>query len=232
VRPEFMTWLSSAALCSVLAACGDDSTAQPSGAGGSGSAGAPSSSDSGSSSTGDPAAPPASPKALVKLKTGDRFAADLARALELDRAEVCRELDRYDCIGVHGVVMGNADPYLSALYEPLDQTTATSPLAYERVALSGCMVRVDRDRSSSAPAIFAGLPSSGGAISGSVDDVLRPIVASLFERMLSRAASDQEIAATVALYDGVAKVDPVAPSRSWAVAACLAVATSVENVFY
>ena len=179
-----------------------------------------------------PGAPPASPKALVKLKTGDRFRTDVGLALDLDPASVCTELGAFDCSFIHQVVMGRSDPYLSALYEPLEATSATSPLAYERVAVSGCIQRADADLAGSNPVVFVGLPIADGAITDASSPALAEAIRTLYRRGLNREATDAEVAAAIAIYPAVAEADAQAPARSWAIAACVAVLTSVENIFF
>jgi hypothetical protein len=203
--------------------CDDDETTDgtPGGPGGTGGAGGA-----------DPGPPPTSPKALVKLKTALRYRADVARSLDIPEAEVCNELGRLDCTTLHQVVMGDADPYLSALYEPLPATSATSPLAYERVANSACIRRVDADLAGAEPFIFKGLEVSGGAFLDPASPALAESIRELYRRALSREATDREVATLTGSYAAVAAADPETPARSWALASCVAVMTSLENVFY
>ncbi len=179
-----------------------------------------------------PGAPPASPKALVKLKTGDRYRTDVGLALELDPAAVCNELGAFDCSFIHQVVMGRSDPYLSALYEPLEATSATSPLAYERVAVSGCVQRADADLTGPTQVVFVDLPIADGAFTDASSPALAESVRTLYRRGLSREATDSEIAAALAIYPSIEAADAETPARSWAIATCVAVLTSVENVFF
>ncbi len=180
----------------------------------------------------DPGAPPTSPKALVKLKTALRFRGDVARSLDLQENAVCNELGRFDCASLHAVVMGDADPYLSALYQPLDVTSATSPLAYERVATSGCVARVDLDLGGSSPLIFKDLGVTGGALADPSSPAVAEAVRTLYRRALSREATEHEVATLTGAYPAVAALDPQTPARSWALVSCVSVMTSLENVFY
>ncbi len=181
---------------------------------------------------GVPDAPPASPKALVKLKNAQRFRADLALTLDLPDEDVCKELGRYDCAGLHQVVMGSADPYLNQLYEPLPATSATSPLAYERVAMAACVARVGLDFGGPDGLIFRNLPLSGGALADPADPAVSEAIRTLYRRGLTREATEGEVTALVGLYPAVATAEPGQPASAWAVASCVAVLTSLENVFY
>jgi hypothetical protein len=207
-----------AALLFGAAACGDDHETDA---------------DGGSTGSGAPEPPPASPKALVKLKSAPRFRFDLARSLDVEPGEVCTELGLYDCMIAHQVVMGSADPYVSQLYEPLPTTSATSPLAYERFATSACVKRVDADLGSPSAVIFASLPLAGGGLADMAAPEVGAALRTLYRRGLSRDATDAEVAGLIGMYDAIAAADTSGePARSWAIASCVAVLTSLENVFY
>ncbi len=222
MRPDLFRTLLSLSLLLHAAACDDGETTDgkttSTGAGGGGGA--------------DPAAPPASPKALVKLKTALRYRGDVARSLAIPEASVCAELGLLDCAVLHQVVMGEADPYLSALYEPVSATSATSPLAYERVAVSACAQRVDADLAGDAPVLFKGLDVQSGALVDPSSLAVAESIRELYRRALSREATDHEVATLTASYASIAAADEATPARSWALASCVAVMTSLENVFY
>lgn len=228
MHPELRIFLSATAFL-VASGCGgcDESTTDPSGGGTAGSG-----TGAGAEGGSPPTAPPASPKALVKLKTGDRFRNDVARALSLEPNEVCNELGAYECSMIHQVVMGRAEPYVTALYEPIESTSATSPLAYERLAVSACVRRVDADITVPDGVLFSGLPIANGALTDPTAPEVESTVQNLYRRALSRDATPQEVAKNVAAYGAILEVDGQTAARSWALATCVAVLTSVENVFY
>ena len=226
MRLDLISLLAALTLLAAGSACDDDETTDGK------TTGAGAGSGTGGGGGEAPALPATSPKALVKLKTALRFRADVSRSLQIPELEVCRELGFLDCAGLHQVVMGEADPYLSALYEPVPATSATSPLAYERVAVSACAQRVDADLSSAAPLLFKGLDVSGGAVADPNGPAMAESIRELYRRTLSREASDHEVATLTGAYASIAAADPTTPARSWALASCVAVTTSLENVFY
>jgi hypothetical protein len=221
------------ALAWALAACDEDAdataSAVTSGPGpGSGGGGA-----GGMGGTPDPG-PPASPKALVRFKGAERLRNELASALGLEPTAVCRELGKYDCFAVHAIVLGDPDAFGSGIYEPLATTTATSPLAAERVALSGCVGRVDADLGGPGPAlVYQGLPIVGGKLADTNAPEIDGAVDRLYRRALGRRAKDHELAQHRALYADVeASGKSATPARDWAVGSCFATLTSLEFMFY
>ncbi len=168
----------------------------------------------------------ASRNPVVKFKGGAAFAEDLARALRLDREEVCLELGQYDCTGeVHRVTLGGVDPYEGGVYEPLPRATITAPIALDRVALSACSLRADRDFDD--PAAAAVFIASGGG----QDSVEARTIAvdRLYQGLLLRIPTADERDAVVGLYDALSGDDR---GRRWAKLSCFAIATTTEAAFY
>lgn len=183
-----------------------------------------------------PTVPPAqSAKARVRLKRAERLANDFSEALGLSRGELCRELGSYDCVDVvHTLPLGGVEPYDIGIYEPIKEPGVTTPIAMERVALHGCIRRVDRDLSAGASAvIFRGLTVSAD---GRLADVDAPPVAAaldtLYKRALLRPPTADEVKALVELYRSRAPADATAAARNWMVASCFAVLTTAESLFY
>jgi len=171
-------------------------------------------------------ASPASVKARIKFKGNDRLRNEFARALALEPAEVCTELGQYSCTHlVHQVALGGAEPYGLGLHEALPFTTVTTPIAVDRLALFACRERVDRD-----------LAGAGGAvIYDGIDagaDARRGAIVTLYRRALTRDPTEDEIGHLEQLYTDVAAADPAAADRSWAIASCFAVTTTMEQLFY
>ena len=195
---------------------------------------------SGCSSSGD--SPPSSgvgvddpiesSKARVKFKEQGRFVRDLAASLELPRDQVCKELGLYDCYEVaHRIVLGGVEPYRRGIRDPLPVAPVTAPIAVDRVALSACATRVDRDFDGPSEAVMFGEL----ATSGPTEAQLRQAARTIYERLLRRPATEQETEALVAFYseaqDALDGTDEE-PAREWAIASCFAVATSMEGLFY
>jgi len=178
--------------------------------------------------------PPTSPKPNVKFKTGAKLGGELARALGLPKGELCKELGSFDCLDIHHIALGGTDPLGAGLYEPLDATTASTPIAVERVTLAACQKRVDLDLAAPAEAIiFRDLPIEGGRISDLESEAVATAIDVLYQRALSRRAKPHEIEALRALYgemDAANKSDALA--RDWAALSCMAVLTTMESLFY
>ncbi len=168
-----------------------------------------------------------STKGRVRFKGARRFARDLARALELDPGRVCLELGQYDCVGaVHTIALGGVEPYVLGVFAPTPETTATAPLAVERVVLSACGSRVDEDLAASEPLLFEG-------ISSEPSEALRAAaVERLYRRALLRDPSSAERSALVGLFDEIAADGLPDAARDWAVLSCFTVLTGLEALFY
>lgn len=192
------------------------------------------SSSGGTGGTGGPSGSDAveSAKARVKFKEQGRFVRDLAAALELPRNEVCKELGLYDCYEVaHRITLGGVEPYRRGIRDPLPVAPVTAPIAVDRVALSACSTRVDRDFDSPADASMFGELAELGA----TEETLERSARTIYDRVLRRDATSDEVDSLVAFYDEA--VDAVEgtddePAREWAIASCFAVATTLEGLFY
>ena len=176
-----------------------------------------------------------SPKARVRMKNGQRLQKELARVLAGPENAICQELGQYDCFGIHSVVLGNADAFGSGLYEPLPSSTSTTPMAIERVVLSGCSQRVAYDLANPGAAeIFGGLAMNGDGTLASVDDPsVGDLIDTLYRRGLSRRATDSEIGHLKQLYLDVENSGQSAtPAQDWATLSCFSVLTTMEFLFY
>ncbi len=222
---RFVTMGALALALSVAATgCEDEETTQPSGGGGQGgegTGGAP------------PELPPTSDKAALKLKAGIRFRNDVAQALGLGD-DFCLELGRYDCAPIHYIVMGGADAFLSGQYEPLPETTATSPLAFDRVAVAGCLERVAMDfEDPSAATIFIELPiDAQGRLTDPESEAVQASITRLYRKGLARNPSEVETQALIDFAGEVEQTGSEEPAKEWATLSCYAVLTSMENIFY
>ena len=176
----------------------------------------------------------ASAKGRVRFKGAERLRNDLAQALELDPAEVCQELGQYDCVDfVHTVALGGVEPYELGVVEPLDETTATTPLAVERVALAACVRRVDRDLSGDVDAVlFGGLPLDGDRLRSVDDPAVAEAIARLYRRALLREPTEAEQQHLRRSYTELEGDNEPRPARDWAVLTCFSVLTSLEGLFY
>ncbi len=152
---------------------------------------------------------------------------DLSRALELPADELCTELGRFRCIGeVHLAGLGGHDPFNQGLYEPLAEPLVTTSLALERVALSACGTRVERDRSD--PVVFTSLALDEPAPAAD-SEAFTQTVQTLYRRLLGRDPLDDERRALAELL--VDDEGERLSSAEFAHLACFVVATTTEFSF-
>lgn len=156
---------------------------------------------------------------------------DLERALALTSEQLCLEVGVAPCVEqVHLVALGGHDPLGLGLYEPLDAPLATTPIALDRVALSGCVARADLDLAAGEAAlVFRGLDLAGSAPAAD-DPAIATMTTELYRRLLGRDPVEAEIAtiAELARDDQGAAIS----GRDFAVLACFAVATTTEFLFF
>lgn len=166
----------------------------------------------------------------VQFKGGQRYATDLSEGLGLARLELCQELGRYDCVDqVHDITLGGVEPYKLRINKPLPVAPVTAPIAVDRVALSACDQRAERDFAAPEEAVIFGEVASGAP-----DEAKYAAVsARLYERLLQREAEPAEVAALAGFVREVEEeVGAEAAPREWATMSCFVVATSMEALFY
>jgi hypothetical protein len=165
-------------------------------------------------------------------KRGAALAADLGNALALSETELCTEVSDIPCTEVHRAPLGRADPFGTGLLEPVQSPLATTALATDRLALSACSARVDKD-SAGSPAVFQGVPLGDQPLAA--DAVARRTTAEqlatlLYTRMLARRPTSPEVDVLAEL--AVGNDGAPVSARSFAKLACFAVATTSEFVLY
>lgn len=175
----------------------------------------------------EPAALAASTRNHLVWKRYHAFAQDLSRALELPTEELCTELGEFDCINdVHLAGLGGHEPLHQGLLEPLAEPLATTPLVTERVVLSACTARVERDRTD--PVVFTALELDQPAPAED-SEAFTDTVQDLYRRLLGRDPIDAEYALL-----GQLLVDdegePVTFGE-FAQLACFSIATTTEFSF-
>lgn len=170
----------------------------------------------------------------LRFKGPERLTLDFATALSLPVDSVCKELGQYPCATVHGVTLGGVEPYNSGLYEPLPATGVTSPIALDRVALAACARRVGLDVGApSSAVIFTGVTlDAQGRLASRDGAPVRNAITSLYQRALLREPTDAEVSALIQLSVAVESTGTSTPGRDWMTAACFAVLSSAESVFF
>jgi hypothetical protein len=165
-------------------------------------------------------------------KRGAALAADLGNALALSEMELCTEVSEIPCTEVHRAPLGRADPFGTGLFEPVTNPLATTALATERLALSACSARVDKD-SAGSPAVFQGWALGDQALTGDPSArraLVEQLATLLYKRMLSRLPTSAEVDVLAEL--AVGNDGAPVTARSFAKLACFAIATTSEFVLY
>ncbi len=168
-----------------------------------------------------------STKSAVAWKRHRAVENDLLEALALQKGELCNELGLYSCVDfVHTVPLGGNDPFVKSQYEPLALPTVTSPVALERVVLSGCIARVDKDLAG--PAVVFTTLQLGAS---SVDDVEAEATAdALARRLLRRDLTAAERVKVLELTDD--GNGNAVSARDFAILGCVVLGTMAETVLY
>lgn len=156
---------------------------------------------------------------------------DLMRALELSSEQLCLEVGVAPCVEqVHLVALGGHDPFGLGLFESLEAPLATTPIALDRVALSGCVARADLDRAAGdAAVVFTAFDLAAAAPAGD-DPQVAAMLTELYHRLLARDPLATELEALGELTLDEAG-EPIS-GREFAVLACYAVATTTEFLFF
>jgi hypothetical protein len=216
VRPDFLRVFLLSSAC-VLSACPSPSPSGP---------------DAGTGSTGDVAP---SSRNHLRFKNPEQLTAHFSAALSLPPAQVCNELGQYPCTTyVHTVALGGVEPYGVGLYEPLTTTGVTTPIVIDRLALAACVRRVSLDVTTPAEAIlFKGIGlDARGRLANRDGAPVRDALTSLYQRALLRTPTEAEVGTLSQLSLEVESTSSQTPGRDWMTAACFAVLSSAESVFF
>ncbi len=121
------------------------------------------------------------------------------------------------------------DPYRLGIDEPLPVAPVTAPIAADRVALAACDTRAERDLGDASNAVIVKeMPASGVPDA----DAMGAMGRRLYEKVLQREATEDEVKNLVEFWAEVEAEAPEDPRREWATLTCFAVATSLESMFY
>ncbi|WP_257452178.1 hypothetical protein [Archangium lipolyticum] len=224
MRPDFLRVLLLSSAC-VLAACSSSSPSGP-------DAGTPPPEDAGTGSSGEVAP---SSRDNLRFKNPEQLTAHFASALSLPPEQVCNELGQYPCTTyVHNVALGGVEPYGVGLYEPLTSTGVTTPVAIDRLALTACARRVSLDATSPGEAVlFKGLElDAQGRLVNREGAPVRDAITALYQRTLLREPTETEVGTLSQLATQLESKGSQTPGRDWMIAACFAVLSSAESVFF
>jgi hypothetical protein len=170
---------------------------------------------------------------VIQRKRPDQLRNIFAKALGLNDKGLCLELGKFPCIDViHKVNLGGMDAYNQSQYRYTDDIDITGPIALERVALSACSQRAGIDIANpEAAKIYKDIKlSKDGRLhdNGALDASIQR----LYQRVLVRNPSTEEVAALKDFYRRLYREKPIGAALNWMTLACFAVLTQVESVFY
>jgi hypothetical protein len=175
-----------------------------------------------------------SAKGNLHFKGNERLTFDYAVALGIPFDQLCNELGQYPCtFTVHTVALGGVDPYGKGLFEGASVTGSTTAIVVERVALAACVKRVTADLTTPAAAvIFKSIPVTAGKLSNPQSTEVRLAITELAQRGWLRDPTEAEIAHLIQLNADIEATNVADPATTWMKAACFAVFSSAESVFY
>lgn len=174
-----------------------------------------------------------SAKSNVRFKGDLRFTLDLAVGLTLPLEQLCNELGQYACVGVHTVALQGVDPYGKGLFEPVPVTGSTAPIVVDRMVMSACLRRVELDLGAGANAvIFKSIPLTGGKLSDVNGAEVKLALGELAHRAWLREPTTSELTHLTQLYSDIDAMGGAEPAKQWMQAACFAVFSSEEAIFY
>jgi len=169
----------------------------------------------------------------LRFKRFDQLSRELQRVLALDADEVCRELDRFDCTSeVHRVALGGSQPYFANVYARAREPELNAPLAWERVVLTACAERVDRDFDDlDGAAWLEGLEVDADGHVEPESPAVENAIRTLYREGLLRDPTTMEVADWRQAYRGL-EASEEQPARAWSRLLCAAVLTSGEFILY
>ena len=175
-----------------------------------------------------------SAKGNLRFKGNERLTFDYSIALGIPFDQLCNELGQYPCtFAVHPVALGGVDPYGKGLFEPAQVTGSTTAIVVERVALASCVKRVTLDLATPAAAIvFKSIPVSAGKLMNPQGTEVRLALTELAQRGWLRDPTEAELQHLIQLNSDIEATNVADPATTWMKAACFAVLSSAEAVFY
>ena len=168
-----------------------------------------------------------STKLRVQQKSGEVWGRDVATGLGLQDWELCAELGISDCISeAHLITLGGVEATRLGIDQPVADALVSAPIAIDRVAISACGERFERDKAGS-PVIF------GPVLDKDNKKARTEVADNLVRRLLSRHPTKADTDNLLALHDTLQDVSGEdALVRDWSIGACVVVATSTESLFY
>lgn len=175
-----------------------------------------------------------SAKGNLRFKGNERLTFDYSVALGIPFDQLCNELGQYPCtFTVHTVALGGVDPYGPGLFEGAQVTGSTTPIVVDRVALASCVKRVTLDLATPASAVvFKSIPVTAGKLTNPQGPEVRLALTELAQRGWLRDPTEAEFTHLIQLNTDIEATTVTDPATAWMKAACFAVFSSAESVFY
>lgn len=146
----------------------------------------------------------------------------LMSGLSLSKSQLCKEAGKLDCVDkVHLFALGGNEPFKKAQYDRLAAPSVTTGVAIERLVLSACSERLERDKSGS-PVVFTKLTLNSDAPNASAVKEQAKI---LYQRLLLRDPTAEELQIVASFAKSGANSETVAKSL------CFAIASHAEFLF-
>jgi hypothetical protein len=170
----------------------------------------------------------------LRFKGGVVLRNELARALDLAPGAVASELGTTDSFAMHNIALRGAEPYVAGIVDPIENTSVSTPIVLERIALAACRTRVDNDLRTPANAvIFRNLAlDAEGRLAEPTGTAARDAVVQLYRRLLARDPETYEIDVALGIHGAAIATDEAQIGRAWAIMACFLVASSNEFAFF
>ncbi len=166
----------------------------------------------------------------VVWKRGAVVERDLMRALELPRETLCQELGTLPCAETHLTALGGNEPFEKNQYLRIQEPSAVTPVALDRLVMGACAARVEIDKSGDAK-VFKSL-SLNRPTEPNDANFLKSLDAQhveLFRRLLARDPSPDELTELRALAHDEAG-GPISGAEL-ATLSCFVIGTHVESAF-
>lgn len=170
----------------------------------------------------------------LRFKGGVVLRNELARALALAPAQVASELGTTDAFAMHNIALRGVEPYVAGIVDPIENTSVSTPIVLERIALAACRTRVDNDLRTPANAvIFRNLTlDAQGRLADPAGAAAREVVTQLYRRLLARDPEAYEVDVVLGLHGAAIATGEAQVGRAWAIMACFLVASSNEFAFF
>jgi hypothetical protein len=135
---------------------------------------------------------------------------------------------------MHNIALRGAEPYVAGIVDPIENTSVSTPIVLERIALAACRTRVDNDLRTPANAvIFRNLAlDAEGRLAEPTGTAARDAVVQLYRRLLARDPETYEIDVALGIHGAAIATDEAQIGRAWAIMACFLVASSNEFAFF